>query len=60
MNPIWGNLIGVFLVILIVTFIGGWIWVWRKAHLPTFSRLAQLPLEDAATTDIEHTKDEQS
>ncbi|MEO7052784.1 MAG: cbb3-type cytochrome c oxidase subunit 3 [Rhodanobacter sp.] len=45
MNPIWGQIAGVFIVLMMVTFIGIWIWAWRKKHKPTFDRLARLPLE---------------
>lgn len=46
MSPIWGHIIGVITVIMMVTFIGIWIWAWRKRHKPTFSRLARIPMED--------------
>ena len=45
MNPIWGQIAGVFIVLMMITFIGIWIWAWRKKHKPTFDRLAKLPLE---------------
>jgi cytochrome c oxidase cbb3-type subunit 4 len=45
MNPIWGHIAGVFIVLMMVTFIGIWIWAWRKRHKATFDRLAKLPLE---------------
>lgn len=46
MSAVWGNLIGVFTVALMVTFIGIWIWAWRKRHKRVFDRMARLPLED--------------
>lgn len=46
MSALWGNLIGVFTVVLLVTFIGIWIWAWRKRHKDVFDRMARLPLED--------------
>ncbi len=46
MNPLWGHAAGVITVILMLTFIGIWIWAWRKKHKPVFDRLARLPLED--------------
>ncbi len=46
MSAVWGNLIGVFIVALMVTFIGIWIWAWRKRHKRVFDRMARLPLED--------------
>lgn len=45
MNPIWGHIAGVFIVVMMITFIGIWVWAWRKKHKPTFDRLAKLPLE---------------
>ena len=46
MNPLWGHAAGVITVILMLTFIGIWIWAWRKKHKKVFDRMAQLPLED--------------
>ena len=46
MNPIWGVVAGVMIVLMMVTFIGIWIWAWRKYHKPTFDQLASLPMED--------------
>ena len=45
MNPIWGQIAGVFIVLMLVTFIGIWIWAWRKKHKRVFDEMAQLPLE---------------
>lgn len=56
MNPIWGHVAGVFIVLMLVTFIGIWIWAWRKYHKPNFNRMANLPMEDAAADDV-HTKE---
>ncbi|HEX7112582.1 MAG TPA: cbb3-type cytochrome c oxidase subunit 3 [Mizugakiibacter sp.] len=54
MSPLWGHLEGVITVILMLTFLGIWIWAWSARHKPTFDRLARLPLEgDAADRDIE-------
>ena len=52
MSPVWGYVAGGFIVAMMVTFIGIWIWAWRKKRAPTFDRLAQLPVEDAAHTDV--------
>lgn len=46
MSPFWGQLAGVITVVLMVTFIGIWIWAWRPRHRQTFDRLARLPLAD--------------
>ena len=53
MNPIWGPIVGAFIVLMLVTFIGIWIWAWRKKRKPTFDRLAHLPLEDDPDTDVD-------
>ena len=57
MNPIWGHIAGVFIVLMLVTFIGIWIWAWRKYHKSDFNRMANLPMEDA-TDDVAHTKED--
>jgi cytochrome c oxidase cbb3-type subunit 4 len=46
MNPIWGHLVGVFIVLMMATFIGIWIWAWRKRRRQVFDRMARLPMED--------------
>ncbi|HET8899018.1 MAG TPA: cbb3-type cytochrome c oxidase subunit 3 [Rhodanobacteraceae bacterium] len=51
MNPIWGQIVGVFTTLIMLAFIGIWIWAWHKSHKPTFDRLASLPMEDADATD---------
>lgn len=48
MSALWGNLIGVFTVVLMVVFVGIWIWAWRAKHKPVFDRMARLPLEDGS------------
>ena len=51
-NPIWGHITGVLIALMMVSFIGIWIWAWRKYHKPTFNRMAHLPMEDEPETDI--------
>lgn len=46
MSAIWGNVIGVFIVIIMTTFIGIWIWAWRARHKPLFEKMAAIPMED--------------
>ena len=46
MNPIWGHLIGAVIVMLMLAFLGVWIWAWLPRHQKTFARLAQVPMED--------------
>ncbi len=56
LNPIWGHITGVFIGVMMITFIGIWIWAWRKYHKPTFNRMAHLPLEDEPATDASTTE----
>jgi cytochrome c oxidase cbb3-type subunit 4 len=46
MNPVWGHVAGVFIVLMMVTFIGIWIWAWLPRHKRAFGDLAQLPMQD--------------
>jgi cytochrome c oxidase cbb3-type subunit 4 len=46
MNAFWSDLIGVFTALLLLTFLGIWIWAWNTRHAPAFARLARLPLRD--------------
>ncbi|MBD8873319.1 cbb3-type cytochrome c oxidase subunit 3 [Rhodanobacter sp. DHB23] len=46
MNPFWGHLAGVLIVLMMVSFVGIWIWAWRRYHKPVFDRMAQLPMQD--------------
>jgi cytochrome c oxidase cbb3-type subunit IV len=41
---------GVITAVLLVLFIGGWIWVWRPARKTEFDAAARLPLEDDKET----------
>jgi cytochrome c oxidase cbb3-type subunit IV len=47
MSHDWGFLAGVITLILFATFVGIWIWAWRKRHRATFNALSRLPMEDA-------------
>jgi len=46
MHPAWGHLAGALIVLMMITFIGIWIWAWRKYHEKNFNRMAHLPMED--------------
>ena len=46
MNPLWGHVAGIFIVVMMTTFIGIWIWAWRKRHRSSFKRMSELPMED--------------
>ena len=51
MNPVWGYVTGAFIVLMMLTFIGIWIWAWRRYHRRTFDRMARLPMEDESAAD---------
>ena len=51
MNPIWGHLIGVGIVLMMLCFIGVWIWAWLPHHRPAFNTLARIPMNDERTAD---------
>jgi len=53
MNPIWGYIAGGFILLMMFSFIGIWIWAWRKGHKPAFNRMARLPLEDESDTAMD-------
>ena len=46
MNPVWGHVAGVFIVLMMLAFIGIWIWAWLPRHKRKFDALARLPLEE--------------
>lgn len=52
MHPAWGHVIGAITVVLMATFIGIWIWAWRKRHRTVFQRMAALPMEDGADQPV--------
>lgn len=46
MNNVWGHVAGVFTVILMLSFIGTWIWVWNKRHKKKYDALSRIPMKD--------------
>lgn len=46
-SELWGNMIGVFTVLILTLFIGIWVWAWRKRHKPVFQTLSELPMADS-------------
>ncbi|MCO5123681.1 MAG: cbb3-type cytochrome c oxidase subunit 3 [Rhizobacter sp.] len=46
MNPIWGPIAGAFIVLMMLAFIGIWIWAWLPRHKRNFGEMARLPMED--------------
>jgi cytochrome c oxidase cbb3-type subunit 4 len=51
MSPLWGHATGILIVVMMLCFIGAWLWLWDHRHLPTFDALARLPLEDEPLED---------
>ncbi|MET0731638.1 MAG: cbb3-type cytochrome c oxidase subunit 3 [Casimicrobiaceae bacterium] len=46
MSPLWGYVAGVVTLVVMLVFIGIWIWAWLPHHKPEFDALATLPMED--------------
>ena len=41
-------LVGIITSILLLLFLGGWLWVWRPSHRSAFDAAARIPLDDDA------------
>ncbi len=50
MNPLWGHIVGILIVLMMAIFIGIWIWAWLPRHKRNFGRMSRLPMEDDAET----------
>jgi cytochrome c oxidase cbb3-type subunit 4 len=48
MGGYWGHAVGVITLILLIAFLGLWIWAWLPRHKRVFDRMARLPLENDA------------
>lgn len=48
MSPLWGYVAGIVTLVLMLAFIGIWVWAWRPDHKPAFDHLARLPMEDGS------------
>ena len=46
MSPVWGHMAGVITVILMLSFIGTWIWVWNARHKTKYDALSRIPMKD--------------
>lgn len=57
MSPVWGQIAGAFILTMMITFIGIWIWAWRKRHRQVFDQMAQLPMQEDM---VEHPADTQA
>ncbi len=47
MSALWGHFSGVITTVLMLSFIGIWIWAWNGRHKATHEALARLPMADA-------------
>ena len=47
MNPIWGTVAGILIIMMLITFLGTWIWLWNSRHRAKFDAMARLPMADA-------------
>ena len=45
-DPFWGHLTGVMIVLLMLSFIGTWVWAWHRGNRRAFDHLARLPMND--------------
>ena len=50
---------GIVTAVLLVLFIGGWIWAWRPARKADFDAAARLPLEDGFEVSAKGRKEDQ-
>jgi cytochrome c oxidase cbb3-type subunit 4 len=46
MSELYGHFIGVMILLIMLTFIGIWIWAWLPHHKREFTDLARLPLDE--------------
>jgi cytochrome c oxidase cbb3-type subunit 4 len=47
MNVLGANAIGVSIVMMLLAFVGIWLWAWLPYHKKSFDRLARMPMLDA-------------
>jgi cytochrome c oxidase cbb3-type subunit 4 len=50
-SAFWGNLAGVVTVVLMVCFIGIWVWAWLPRHRRAFDAMAHIPMDDSPCRD---------
>ena len=46
MNGFYGHFLGVITVLIMLSFIGIWVWAWSPHHREKFSELARMPLDE--------------
>ena len=51
-----GTLFGVLSLVLLVMFVGAWIWIWRPSRREFFEAAARLPLEESTERNEESTR----
>lgn len=58
MSAYWGHAAGVITGLLLIAFLGIWVWAWRPRHKDVFDRMARVPLDDdEAPPDSERVDD---
>jgi cytochrome c oxidase cbb3-type subunit 4 len=45
-SAFWGLIAGIVTLVVMLAFIGIWVWAWLPHHKPYFDVLATLPMED--------------
>jgi cytochrome c oxidase cbb3-type subunit IV len=50
MSPLWGLVAGIVTAVVMLAFIGIWVWAWLPYHKPEFDVLATLPMEDEVSS----------
>jgi cytochrome c oxidase cbb3-type subunit 4 len=43
---VWGQIAGMMIILMLLTFCGIWIWAWHGRHRSTFDALARLPMNE--------------
>lgn len=46
-----GQIVGAVTLVLLLAFVGGWVWAWSSKRRATFTAASRLPLEDDDTLD---------
>jgi cytochrome c oxidase cbb3-type subunit 4 len=45
----WGHAVGALILVLMLSFIGIWLWAWLPYHNGNFEKLARMPMRDEDT-----------
>jgi cytochrome c oxidase cbb3-type subunit IV len=45
-SAVWGQIAGVLISVMLLSFCGIWIWAWHGRHKQTFDALARLPMNE--------------